>query len=623
MSADKSLDWLQELDYFLHAHADEIWQYARALLWTAAALVGVVVLRWQQRVAAERPVRYTVPLPKMPEDRQILEHPSIGTPGSETIQCYAPATGRLLGAVRPSTAEGIDATVAAAKAAQKQWAATTTFAERRRVLRTLLQHVLDHQAEICRVACADSGKLGLDAALGEVLVVAERLRWTIAHGEAALRPSRRPTHPLMMPHKHNTVVYEPLGVVAALVSWNYPFHNLVAPMVSALFAGDGVVVKASEQTAWSAQYFTSLVRGALVATGHDPALVQTVVCWPAVAGRLTAHPDIAHVTFIGSQSVAQYVAADAASAMTPLCAELGGKDPFIVLDSVGAGRLPAVAATMLRGTFQSSGQNCIGIERVIAGPAVYEPLLALVTDKVRNLRVGSSIDSVEDDSTDDTDYDVGAMISDANFGRLERLVEEAVQKGARLLAGGKRYVHPRFPQGHYFTPTLLADVTPDMQIAQEECFGPILVMMRASASTAEAVLAVANAGDFGLGASVFGDERGDAEVARVVAGVKAGMVAINDFAVYYAVQLPFGGVGGSGFGRFAGAEGLQAICNPKSICADRFGWLGVRTTLPPAVQYPVRSQRGGWSFVKGLIDFGYGQTVGRQVQGLLEVIRNA
>ncbi|CAK7270284.1 Meiotic Sister-Chromatid recombination aldehyde dehydrogenase [Sporothrix epigloea] len=598
-----------------------------ALAWSWTIFAGsVIVLIIRLNSFADRPRRYKVPLPKLPEEVRYLDPPSIKVAGSSAIHCYAPATGQFLGLVNPSTPAAIDRAVAAAKAAQTTWASSTSLRDRKRVLRSLLQHVLENQQDICRIACLDSGKLPLDAALGEVFVVAERIQWTLKHGEAALRPSARPTNALLMPHKRNTVVYEPLGVVAALVSWNYPFHNLLAPMVSALFAGNAIVVKASEQTAWSTQYFTALMRGALVAHGHDPALVQTVVCWPATAGHLTAHPDIAHLTFIGSQTVARHVATSAAQALTPVCAELGGKDPFIVMDSVGQKRLPAVAATMLRGTFQSSGQNCIGIERVIATPGVYEPLLALVTDKVKALRVGfqEELDAAAE-ADEANKYDVGAMISDANFDRLERLIDNAVEQGARLLAGGRRYVHPQFPHGHYFTPTLLADVTPAMDIAQEECFGPILCMMRAEASTAEAVLAVANAAPFGLGASVFGNEHGAeaGEMAKVVRGIKAGMVAVNDFATYYAVQLPFGGVGGSGYGRFAGAEGLQSLCNAKSVCADRFGWLGVRTGLPPVVQYPVRSQRGGWSFVKGLITFGYGLSWEQKMQGLLELIRNA
>ncbi|KAL1891746.1 Meiotic Sister-Chromatid recombination aldehyde dehydrogenase [Sporothrix stenoceras] len=612
--------WLLKADVFI----EELLPLLRAWTWTFVA-VGAVIAVIRMNSNADRPKRYKVPLPKMPEEKRYLSSPSIKVSGSSAIQCYAPATGQFLGLVNPSTPAAIDRAVASAKAAQTVWASTTSFRDRRRVLQSLLKHILDNQKDICRIACLDSGKLPLDAALGEVYVVAERIQWTLKHGEKALRPSSRPTNALLMPHKRNAVVYEPLGVVAALVSWNYPLHNLLAPMVSALFAGNAIVVKASEQTAWSTQYFTALMRGALVAHGYDPALVQAVVCWPATANHLTQHPDISHVTFIGSQSVARHVATSAAQAMTPVCAELGGKDPFIVLDSVGKKRLPAVAATMLRGTFQSSGQNCIGIERVIAAPGVYEPLLALVTDKVKALRIGFQEDGDNAETDETKKYDVGAMISDANFDRLERLIDDAVKQGARLLAGGRRYNHPRFPHGHYFTPTLLADVTPAMAIAQEECFGPILCMMRAEASTAEAVLKIANSAPFGLGASVFGNEHGSeaGEMDKVVKGVKAGMVAINDFATYYAVQLPFGGVGGSGYGRFAGSEGLQSLCNAKSVCADRFGWFGIRTGLPPVVQYPVRSQQGGWSFVKGLITFGYGLSWGEKIGGLLELIKNS
>ena len=193
--------------------------------------------------------------------------------GSTAVQCYAPATGQFLGLINPSTPEAIDRAIKQAQEAQAQWA-TTTFRQRRAVLRSMLQYVLDNQKEICRIACLDSGKTLVDAQLGEILVTTERLKWTLDHGEKALLPSRRPTN-LLMTYKRNTVRYEPLGVVAALVSWNYPFHNLIGPVISALFAGNGIVVKVSEQTAWSSAYFANIARGALVAHGHSPALVRT------------------------------------------------------------------------------------------------------------------------------------------------------------------------------------------------------------------------------------------------------------------------------------------------------------------------------------------------------------
>lgn len=467
-----------------------------------------------------------------------------------------------------------------------------------------MQHVLDNAEDICKAACKDSGKTMVDAQLGEILVTVEKIQWTLKHGEAALRPSYRPTN-FLMSYKKNSVHYEPMGIVAALVSWNYPFHNLIGPIVSAIFAGNAIVVKGSEQTAWSSTYFASIVRGALVAHGHDPQLVQAVVCWPQTANYLTSHSKISHITFIGSQSVAHEVAASAAKSLTPVVAELGGKDPCIVLDSA-RNDLPRIVETILRGTFQAAGQNCIGIERVIAA-GNYDKLVSTLMPRVQALRLGP-------------DADVGAMISDSSFDRIEELIREAVQQGARLLVGGRRYEHPDYPMGHYFQPTLLVDVTPDMAIAQNECFAPILTLFRAESSSAADILALANAPDFGLGASVHGSER-DPAMGPIVRGLRAGMVAVNDFAVFYAVQLPFGGVGGSGYGRFAGDEGLRGMCNMKSICEDRFGWLGIRTSIPPPVQYPIGSQQKGHTFTQGIVELGYGD-LGRKASGLGKIVKN-
>ncbi|KAK3383626.1 Aldehyde/histidinol dehydrogenase [Lasiosphaeria ovina] len=577
-------------------------------VWTFLWIGVSVVVAWYMGFREnDRPIRYRVPTPKTSEKVEILEKPAIKVSGSTAIQCYAPATGQFLGLVNPSTPNAIDRAIEQAQEAQTAWA-KTSFRDRRAVLRSMLQHVLDNQEEICRVACLDSGKTMVDAQLGEILTTAEKLTWTIKHGERALRPSRRPTN-LLMAYKRNTVHYEPLGVVAALVSWNYPFHNLVGPAISALFAGNAIVVKVSEQTAWSSTYFTSIMRGALVAHGHSPALLQTVACWPQTAGHLTSHPAISHITFIGSRPVCHKVAASAAKVLTPVLAELGGKDVSVVLDSVSKRDLGRVVETLLRGSFQASGQNCIGIERIVAPPATYSKLIALLEPRVRALRLGPTAD-------------VGAMISDTSFARLENLVDDAVRDGARLLVGGKRFAHPQHPSGHYFAPTLLVDVKSDMAIAQEECFGPIMVLMCVESSTTDAVLSLANAPQYGLGSSVFGSES-DPALKQIVKGLKAGMVAVNDFGTTYAVQLPFGGVGGSGYGRFAGDEGLQGLCNLKSVCEDRFGWLGIRTAIPRPLQYPVPDQETSWRFAKGVVEVGYGTSISRKIEGLRGIIRNS
>ncbi|KAL8902965.1 MAG: hypothetical protein Q9171_007550, partial [Xanthocarpia ochracea] len=241
--------------------------------------------------------------------------------------------------------------------------------------------------------------------LGEILVTVEKLKWTIQHGENALRPERRPSNFLMM-YKQNEVRWEPLGVLAACVSWkyasffwpfafqsketklrstidSYPFHNALSPIISTLFTGSALVVKSSEQTAFSATYFTSVARNALSACGHSSNLIQSVVCWPQTANHLTSHPDISHITFIGCRPIAHIVCASAAKALIPVCVELGGKDPALVLDSISDYDLEhKTVPILMKGTFISSGQNCIGIERIIACPRSYDRLIPLLEKQI-------------------------------------------------------------------------------------------------------------------------------------------------------------------------------------------------------------------------------------------------
>jgi acyl-CoA reductase-like NAD-dependent aldehyde dehydrogenase len=459
-------------------------------------------------------------------------------------------------------------------------------------------------------ACRDSGKTRIDASFGEILTTAEKLKWTIAHGEEALLTSARPTN-LLMFYKRNRVVYEPLGVVAACVSWNYPFHNLIGPVISAIFSGNGIIVKGSEQTAWSSAFFASIVQGALKACGHNPNLVQSVTCWPQVADHLTSHPKIAHITFIGSRPVAYKVAASAAKSLIPLCVELGGKDPAIVLDDIND--MDRVISILIRGTFQSAGQNCIGIERIICLPTIYEKVVPRLRAIISQLRQGSALDSLVSDSHGV--IDVGASISDAGYANLEALIADAVANGARLLVGGTRFVHPDFPKGHYFSPTLLVDVTPSMAIAQNELFGPVCVVMKAESIT-EAI-SIANSTEYGLGASVFG--KSSKVLRRISNELKSGMVSINDFGVYYVVQLPFGGVKGSGYGRFAGEEGLRSLCNVKAVCEDKWPIL-IKTAIPGPLQLPIKSESVGWEMCKGILEIGYGETLWRKIRGIGRMI---
>lgn len=478
--------------------------------------------------------------------------------------------------------------------------------------------MLDHQDEIAAVCCLDTGKTKVDASFGEILVTAEKLQWTIDHGEAALSEDRRPTNLLMM-YKRNTVRYEPLGVIAACVSWNYAFHNVISPIIGAIFAGNSIIVKPSEHTAWSCVHFCNIIRAAISSCGFPADIVQSAVCLPQTANALTSHPGISHIIFIGSRPVAHHVAASAARSLTPVTVELGGKDPCIILDDFKTlSELPTITSILMRGVFQSSGQNCVGIERIIALPGVYDQIVAMVTPRIKSLHLGSAL--LDKDGAPD----MGAMICGRPFDELETLIADAVSNGAKLLCGGKRYEHPLYPRGHYFQPTLLVDVTSSMKIAQTELFAPIFVMMRAE--TAAEAVRIANSTIYALGASIFGNNKDQIE--HCVSNVHAGMVAVNDFGIYYAVGLPFGGCKGSGYGRFGGAEGLRSLSNLKAVSVDRIP--GVKTAIPPPLDYPVNKGEGGekrngsgaWEMCKGVVETGYGLSVMSKAKGVGKILKN-
>ncbi|KAJ1893891.1 Meiotic Sister-Chromatid recombination aldehyde dehydrogenase, partial [Coemansia sp. IMI 209127] len=515
--------------------------------------------------------------------KEILDTPSIFVKSKpDIIQCFDPATGRSLGQVKATTVDELNDKIKRARIAQKTWA-KTTFEQRRQVLRTLNEFVLSHQREICQVACRDSGKTLVDATLGEVLTTSAKLQWTIKNGEAAL--SDDPRDPgFMMMYKRAKVVYQPRGLVAALVSWNYPFHNTIGPIISALFSGNAIVVKASEHVAWSMPYWEQMVKRALNVCGHDPDLVHFVTGFSDIGSAVTSSPLIDHITFIGSPEVGKLVMKSASANLTPVTLELGGKDCAVVFADADMAQCVPV---LMRSVIQNASQNCIGIERILVQATVYDKFVDEMTRRIRAVRVGSILDD------EPNTVDCGAMVLANCFDRLEALIEDAVSKGARCLVGGHRHLHPLHPNGQYFEPTLLVDVTPDMDITRNETFGPIMVVMK-FADEKDALDKV-HSSPYGLGSSVFSGDRTRGR--RVALALRTGMVNVNDFGVNYICQsLPFGGVGISGFGRFAGPEGLRALCVEKSFTEDRFPF--IKTPIPPIVDYPIQDSEKGYQFTQ-------------------------
>lgn len=521
------------------------------------------------------------------------------------IQCYDPSTLQHLGEVDAMTKEDVDKMCAKAATAQKKWS-KTSYAQRRLVLRTIQKYIVQHIDVICRVCSRDSGKPRVDALLGEVLGTCEKIRCINANGEQWLRPQYRPSGPVMM-HKTAYVEYVPYGVIGAIAPWNYPFHNWINHIISGLFSGNAVVGKVSEHTSWSADYFGRIVKKALEVNGHDPDLIQTVTGFGEAGAALVASPFVDKIIFTGSPAIGKLVMEGAAKHLKPVILELGGKDPMVFCNDV---KIADVVPWSMRGCFQNCGQNCCGVERLFVYESILENFLDVVIPKVKALRQGSPLAACGNDG----DVDCGAMIMDQQMDIIQELIDDAVKKGATVHCGGKRNATK---QGQFYEPTVISGITSDMRINKEEVFGPVMCIVTVPSDDDDECVRLVNNCSFGLGSSVYSasQQRG----MKIGNQIRSGMFTVNDFGVNYLIQsLPFGGVNESGFGRFAGPEGLRSCCLERSIVKDRIP--GVRTTIPPPIDYPIDKDRG-FPFSKSLIHLFYDESIGGKIQAIIGLIK--
>lgn len=509
------------------------------------------------------------------------------------IPCSNPATREPLGEVLANTPAEVREIIVKARAAQRTYA-RSTFSERRKLLGYMLDHVLEHADDLVDVVCRDAGKTRENAMMGEIWTVVEKLRHTMKHGEKHLRPETVGAGIFM--HKKAVIEYHPLGVVGVICPWNYPMQNILGPTIPALFAGNAVVIKVSEHVAWSSARFLRILHEALDKAGISRDLVQIVNGYADVGAALVSG-GVDKIVFTGSMPNGRKVVEESAKTLTPLILELGGKDAFIVCDDAN---IEQAAHAALAGSFIAAGQNCLAAERYLVFDAVYDQFAARVTELVKGLRQGPPLGEAK--------VDVGAMVTAFQAGIVEDLVNDAVQRGAVVLAGGKR-AHE--DEGEYFQPTVLGDVPRDARILTEETFGPVIPLVRVR-DEAEAIHR-ANETAFGLGCTILTQNRKRAE--RMSRAVVAGGTSINDFGLpYMAMDLPFGGVRGSGYGRLNGREGLRAMTNVKSVLYDR-----MPNTLP-AKLYPVGPL--DHQLVRQILRAGYSRSIPKKIAavgGLLKL----
>lgn len=298
----------------------------------------------------------------------------------ETVYLWDPSTYDYFGSVPAMKKDEIEKIVDKSRIAHDIWK-KSTFSKRKEFLRVLLRYVTENQELCARISVKESGKTLLDALFGEILVTCEKLTWLIESGEQYLLPEYRSTGKLML-MKTARVEYIPLGVIGAIVPWNYPFHNIMNPISASLFCGNSIVIKVSEYASWSIKYYKQIIDAALKAVDAPVDLVQFVVGY-AESGDALVRSNIDKLIFVGSPAVGAIVAKAAADKLTPVVLELGGKDPFIVCDDVNVKEILQVAC---RGVWQSCGQNCAGPERFLVYERVYDEFIYGVLDIVKSMK---------------------------------------------------------------------------------------------------------------------------------------------------------------------------------------------------------------------------------------------
>jgi succinate-semialdehyde dehydrogenase/glutarate-semialdehyde dehydrogenase len=454
-----------------------------------------------------------------------------------------PATGEEVGrAVRHAAADAGDF-VARAQAAFPAWSQTPA-ARRGEVLRAAAEAVLAARDELALQLTLEQGK-----PLRESRIEITRCVHTLEHYAGLAKNLRGGYVPNLDVDAHGLVLKRPLGVVVAIVPWNFPTTLLANKLGPALVCGNVLIAKPAETTPLTTLRIAEVMRE----NGLPEDVFQVITGQGSVLGEaLVTHPGIAKVAFTGSTPVGKRVAELAAQGVKRVTLELGGSDPMIVLDDAD---VDAAASAASVGRFFNCGQACLAVKRLYVHERVADELVDKLLTKVRKLKIGAG---TEEGTM------IGPLHSEAQRETLERQLESTLARGGELLAGGKRPGGDEYASGWFYEPTLVTGPPFDSELATEEVFGPALPIWRVSGL--DEAIARANASVFGLGSSIW---TRDLDAATIAAErLHAGYTWINSPQIVYD-ELPFGGVGESGVGKEHGPEALDHYQETKAVVVKR------------------------------------------------------
>ncbi|OUM88892.1 MAG: succinate-semialdehyde dehydrogenase (NADP(+)) [Bacillus thermozeamaize] len=473
------------------------------------------------------------------EFRNYIDGQWVEADSGKWMDVVNPATQELIGRVPDAGEAETRRAIEAAYRAFPEWASATAL-ERANLLWRWYELIQEHAEELARLITEEMGK-PLAEAKGEVAVLAaDYVRW---YAEEARRVYGE-TIPASAPNKRFLVFKQPVGVVGAITPWNFPAGMVTRKIAPALAAGCTVVIKPAEQTPITAIRLFELLEEA----GFPKGVANLVTGQPEPIGQTLLRDDrVRKITFTGSTEVGKLLMRGAADTVKKVSLELGGHAPFLIFEDAD---LDQAVRGVMASKFRNTGQTCVCANRIYVHESVKEPFIQKLKSQMERLVIGNGMqDGVQ----------IGPLIDRQAFEKVKRQVEDARAKGAIVHCGGEA-AQVAGQKGYFFQPTLLADVTPEMQIMHEETFGPVAPVV--SFSDEQEVIRQANALPYGLAAYLFTNSLSRA--IRVSEQLEFGMVSVND-GVFTAAQVPFGGVKESGLGREGGRQGIEEFLETKFV----------------------------------------------------------